>query len=111
MASKQIQAAELTLGHLAGLLEALVDELLLHVLQAGAALHREREVALEQPAIELLTECLDDEHHVDVVGQIGFDPTFEWGTGNTSTADNTIRRKPLVRSVQVVCAGCRIKGV
>lgn len=30
---------------------------------------------------------------VDVVGQIGFDPGNEWGSGNTSTADNTIRRK------------------
>jgi uncharacterized protein len=31
---------------------------------------------------------------VDVIGQIGFDPGTEWGTGDTSTADNTIRRKP-----------------
>jgi uncharacterized protein len=30
---------------------------------------------------------------VDVIGQIGFDPGTEWGTGDTSTADNTIRRK------------------
>jgi cysteine-rich repeat protein len=29
----------------------------------------------------------------DVIGQIGFDPGSEWGTGNRSTADNTIRRK------------------
>jgi predicted extracellular nuclease len=29
---------------------------------------------------------------VDVIGQIGFDPGTEWGSGNTSTADNTIRR-------------------
>ena len=29
----------------------------------------------------------------DIIGQIGNDPTNgEWGTGNTSTADNTIRR-------------------
>ncbi len=33
---------------------------------------------------------------VDVVGQIGFDPGSEWGTGDTSTADNTLRRKPTV---------------
>jgi predicted extracellular nuclease len=29
---------------------------------------------------------------LDVIGQIGFDPGTEWGTGNTSTADNTLRR-------------------
>ena len=29
---------------------------------------------------------------VDVIGQIGFDPGTEWGTGAISTADNTIRR-------------------
>lgn len=33
---------------------------------------------------------------VDVIGQIGFDPGTEWGTGTTSTADNTIRRKATV---------------
>ena len=36
---------------------------------------------------------------LDVVGQIGFDPGSEWGTGVTSTADNTLRRKT------TVCAG------
>jgi uncharacterized protein len=30
---------------------------------------------------------------LDVVGQIGIDPGTEWGTGLTSTADNTLRRK------------------
>jgi predicted extracellular nuclease len=30
---------------------------------------------------------------VDVIGQTGFDPGTEWGTGLTSTADNTLRRK------------------
>ena len=30
---------------------------------------------------------------VDVIGQVGFDPGTEWGTGLTSTADNTLRRK------------------
>lgn len=30
---------------------------------------------------------------LDVIGQIGFDPGVEWGTGNTSTADNTLIRK------------------
>jgi predicted extracellular nuclease len=29
---------------------------------------------------------------VDVIGQIGFDPGTEWGTGLNSTADNTLRR-------------------
>jgi uncharacterized protein len=36
---------------------------------------------------------------LDVVGQIGFDPGTEWGTGLTSTADNTLRRK------STICAG------
>ena len=30
---------------------------------------------------------------VDVIGQVGFDPGTEWGSGLTSTADNTLRRK------------------
>ncbi|MEZ5285047.1 MAG: ExeM/NucH family extracellular endonuclease [Vicinamibacterales bacterium] len=30
---------------------------------------------------------------VDVIGQIGVDPGTEWGTGLTSTADNTLRRQ------------------
>jgi hypothetical protein len=33
---------------------------------------------------------------VDVIGQIGFDPGTEWGTGLTSTQDNTLRRKVTV---------------
>jgi uncharacterized protein len=33
---------------------------------------------------------------VDVIGQIGTDPGSEWGTGDASTADNTIRRKVTV---------------
>lgn len=33
---------------------------------------------------------------VDAFGQVGFDPGTEWGTGLVSTADNTLRRKPLV---------------
>lgn len=33
---------------------------------------------------------------VDVVGQIGFRPAGEWGTGPTSTMDNTLRRKSAV---------------
>ncbi len=33
---------------------------------------------------------------IDVIGQIGFDPGTEWGTGVISTADNTLRRKPSV---------------
>ncbi|AFC32599.1 hypothetical protein PM3016_5940 [Paenibacillus mucilaginosus 3016] len=31
---------------------------------------------------------------VDVIGQVGTDPGTEWGTGVTSTLDNTIRRMP-----------------
>jgi predicted extracellular nuclease len=30
---------------------------------------------------------------IDALGQIGFDPGTEWGTGLVSTADNTLRRK------------------
>jgi predicted extracellular nuclease len=30
---------------------------------------------------------------IDVIGQVGFDPGTEWGTGLASTADNTLRRK------------------
>lgn len=33
---------------------------------------------------------------IDVIGQTGFDPGAEWGTGLTSTADNTLRRKASV---------------
>ncbi|HET9344236.1 MAG TPA: ExeM/NucH family extracellular endonuclease [Candidatus Limnocylindrales bacterium] len=35
---------------------------------------------------------------IDVIGQIGFDPGTEWGTGLTSTADNTLRRKPSIQA-------------
>ncbi|HKH31396.1 MAG TPA: lamin tail domain-containing protein, partial [Gaiellaceae bacterium] len=34
--------------------------------------------------------------NVDVIGQIGNNPGTEWGTGLTSTADNTIRRKKAI---------------
>ena len=30
---------------------------------------------------------------VDAIGQVGLDPGTEWGTGLTTTADNTLRRK------------------
>jgi predicted extracellular nuclease len=33
---------------------------------------------------------------VDVIGQVGFDPGTEWGSGLTSTQDNTLRRKVTV---------------
>ncbi|HEX2771800.1 MAG TPA: lamin tail domain-containing protein, partial [Micromonosporaceae bacterium] len=33
---------------------------------------------------------------VDSLGQVGVDPGAEWGTGLTSTADNTLRRLPSV---------------
>lgn len=35
---------------------------------------------------------------VDVIGQIGVDPGSEWGSGLTSTADNTLRRKQTISS-------------
>jgi predicted extracellular nuclease len=38
---------------------------------------------------------------VDVIGQIGSDPGTEWGTGLTSTADNTLRRKTSVEAGDV----------
>ncbi len=31
---------------------------------------------------------------VDAIGQVGFDPGDEWGTGLVSTKDNTLRRRP-----------------
>jgi predicted extracellular nuclease len=33
---------------------------------------------------------------IDVIGQVGFNPGTEWGTGLTSTADNTLRRKATI---------------
>jgi predicted extracellular nuclease len=36
---------------------------------------------------------------LDAIGQIGFDPGTEWGSGFTSTADNTLRR------MATVCTG------
>jgi predicted extracellular nuclease len=33
---------------------------------------------------------------VDSIGQVGVDPGPEWGTGSTSTQDNTLRRMPQV---------------
>jgi len=33
---------------------------------------------------------------VDAIGEVGFDPGSEWGSGLTSTGDNTIRRQPSV---------------
>ncbi|MFD7261159.1 lamin tail domain-containing protein [Streptomyces sp. NPDC059874] len=35
---------------------------------------------------------------IDSIGQVGFDPVTEWGTGLTSTADNTLRRKTGVQA-------------
>ncbi len=34
---------------------------------------------------------------VDVIGQIGVDPGAAWGSGDTLTADHTLRRKPSVQ--------------
>jgi predicted extracellular nuclease len=33
---------------------------------------------------------------LDAIGQVGLDPGSEWGSGDTSTQDNTIRRQPSV---------------
>jgi uncharacterized protein len=35
---------------------------------------------------------------IDVIGQLGFDPGTEWGSGLTSTADNTLRRKGTIET-------------
>jgi predicted extracellular nuclease len=35
---------------------------------------------------------------IDVIGQLGFDPGTEWGTGLTSTADNTLRRRAAIEA-------------
>ena len=35
---------------------------------------------------------------IDVIGQVGFDPGTEWGTGLTSTMDNTLRRKATIEA-------------
>ena len=35
---------------------------------------------------------------VDSIGQRGFDPGTQWGSGLTSTADNTLRRKPTIHA-------------
>ena len=35
---------------------------------------------------------------IDVIGQIGSDPGTEWGSGATSTADNTLERKAVVQT-------------
>src|SRR5574341_1272071 len=35
---------------------------------------------------------------IDVIGQIGNNPSTEWGTGLTSTADNTLRRKSIIEA-------------
>jgi HYR domain/Lamin Tail Domain/Secretion system C-terminal sorting domain len=34
--------------------------------------------------------------NIDIIGQIGFDPGTEWGSGQISTEGNTMRRKPFV---------------
>jgi predicted extracellular nuclease len=33
---------------------------------------------------------------IDAIGQVGFDPGIEWGSGLTSTNDNTLRRKDII---------------
>ena len=35
---------------------------------------------------------------IDVIGQVGFDPGTEWGTGLKSTADNTLRRRTIIQA-------------
>lgn len=39
---------------------------------------------------------------VDVIGEVGFNPGTQWGSGDTSTLDRTIRRKSVVCSGDVV---------
>ncbi|GAA1181517.1 ExeM/NucH family extracellular endonuclease [Ornithinimicrobium humiphilum] len=52
---------------------------------------------------DALTLVKDGGTVVDSIGQVGFDPGTEWGTGLTSTADNTLRRKA------DVCEGDTVK--
>ena len=35
---------------------------------------------------------------IDVIGQVGFDPGAEWGSGLTSTEDNTLRRRNTIEA-------------
>jgi hypothetical protein len=35
---------------------------------------------------------------IDVIGQVGFDPGTEWGAGDLSTADNTLRRQGTIHA-------------
>lgn len=37
---------------------------------------------------------IDQLQYIDIIGEIGYDPGTEWGTGNTSTANNTLIRNP-----------------
>jgi predicted extracellular nuclease len=66
------------------------------------------------PAIQAVADLVDDDNiwfngddavavgpvsegvmtPMDILGQIGFDPGSEWGAGEVSTQDNTIRRMP-----------------
>ncbi len=39
---------------------------------------------------------------LDVIGQVGFDPGQEWGSGLTSTADNTLRRRSIIEAGDTV---------
>jgi predicted extracellular nuclease len=41
---------------------------------------------------------------IDVIGQVGFDPGAEWGSGLASTADNTLQRKSLVEAGDAVAS-------
>src|SRR6185369_14063450 len=41
---------------------------------------------------------------VDAIGQVGLDPGTEWGTGLTSTADNTLRRKASISAGDTIPA-------
>lgn len=38
---------------------------------------------------------------IDSIGQVGFDPGTEWGSGLTSTADNTLRRLATIQAGDV----------
>jgi hypothetical protein len=39
---------------------------------------------------------------IDSIGQVGFDPGSEWGSGLVSTADNTLRRKATIKSGDLI---------
>jgi len=49
--------------------------------------------AFQKGNVDGVWGTIDPFQNLDIIGQIGFDPGTEWGSGNLSTNDATIRRK------------------